>query len=227
MKSILIVEDEVMIANGIEKMLRKHGYTDVMIAIDYEEALETLEENKVDLVLLDVNLSDEKNGIDLAATIKKNYHIPFIFLTSYTDPATLSKLKQVKPIGYLAKPIDQATLTANIDIYFANESDESTLFSFTIGSSVYQIDLAHLCYVQADHVYVELHLIDETVVVRSSLQALIEMFPENRLARINRSIAVNPDGIEKIEKGMIQIKDHRLKLSKTYQEEFFHKYWDK
>ena len=84
---ILIVEDNVIIADDMQSMLEEIGYEIVDNVIVYEQAEEVLKNNHVDLVLIDIILASDKTGIDLGKHIRKNYNIPFIFVTSNSDRA--------------------------------------------------------------------------------------------------------------------------------------------
>jgi two-component SAPR family response regulator len=89
MVRILIIEDELIIAEDMSNMLTKMGYDIVGNAMDFEEAIEILNENsyKPDLILLDITLKGAKDGIELAHEINTNYNIPFIFTTSHSQYA--------------------------------------------------------------------------------------------------------------------------------------------
>jgi DNA-binding NarL/FixJ family response regulator len=113
---ILIVEDELIIAEDVRGMLSRMGYEVVGNAMDYSEAIALLENTTPDLVLLDVNLNGKKDGIDLAQTINEAYKIPFIYTTSYSDTPTLQRAKNTNPANYLVKPFKQEQLFTAIEM---------------------------------------------------------------------------------------------------------------
>lgn len=112
----LIVEDEFIIAEDIRQMLLSLTYDVVGIANKYSRAVELLQEKEVDIILLDIVLAGSKTGIDLAETINKDFNIPFIFLTSHADAATVKLAKAVKPKGYLLKPFTKDDLFTTLEI---------------------------------------------------------------------------------------------------------------
>src|SRR6187402_3159022 len=116
MVRILIVEDELIIAEDVRNMLTKMNYEIVGNAMDYDEALSILNDNKPDLILLDVNLNGRKDGIDLAVTINDTCKVPFIYTTSYSDSATIERAKVTNPINYLVKPFKEEQLFTAIEI---------------------------------------------------------------------------------------------------------------
>ena len=117
---ILIVEDNVIIADDMQSMLEEIGYEIVDNVIVYEQAVEVLKSQEVDLVLIDIILASDKTGIDLGKHIRDNYNIPFIFVTSNSDRATVENAKTVKPNGYLVKPFEQQDLYTSIEIALSN-----------------------------------------------------------------------------------------------------------
>lgn len=85
------MEDEVVIADNICMILEDLGYELLEPAINYDEALETIQNNQPDIAILDIQLGGRKDGINLAWKIKEDYDLPFIFLTSNSDTATLER----------------------------------------------------------------------------------------------------------------------------------------
>ena len=82
---ILIVEDNVIIADDMQSMLEEIGYEIVSSVMAYEQAVKVLAESDVDLVLIDIVLASDKTGIDLGKHIREKYNIPFVFITSNSD----------------------------------------------------------------------------------------------------------------------------------------------
>lgn len=122
---ILIVEDEPVIAENISIYLDNNDFEVSAIAYDSDEAFQQLKNNTPDAAVLDINLESEKDGIDIAAYIHKEIQIPFLFLTSYSDKATLDKAKLVKPSGYIVKPFNEKTLLASLEIAISNFASEN------------------------------------------------------------------------------------------------------
>ncbi|MFW5744221.1 MAG: response regulator [Spirochaetota bacterium] len=113
---ILIVEDELIVAHSIQMRLEMHGYAVDGIAKSGEESLQLLESIAPDLILMDIRLSGEIDGIDAADRIRRDYQIPVIFLTAYSDDETLARAKITEPFGYIIKPFETRELVNNIEI---------------------------------------------------------------------------------------------------------------
>lgn len=113
---ILIVEDEQIVARNIEKRLTAGGYQVVASAATGEEAVEKVKSLSPDIVLMDIKLKGKMDGIEAADFIRKNYQLPVIFLTSYTDEETFQRAKITEPFGYLIKPFDIKELNRTVEI---------------------------------------------------------------------------------------------------------------
>ncbi|MDD3407042.1 MAG: response regulator [Methanomicrobium sp.] len=101
---VLIVEDEVIVAMGLERSLGSFGYDVVGLATKGEDAVRMAGELMPDLALIDINLEDNIDGIDVAERIGEKWDIPVVYLTSYTGDETLTRAIQTNPYGYLTKP---------------------------------------------------------------------------------------------------------------------------
>lgn len=216
-KHILIVEDEILIAKQLKNTIIKHGYECSGIAINFKAAEFLLKTTTVDLVLLDIKISGKKTGLDIAEMINKLFGIPFLFLTSFNDSETLTKIKELAPKGYINKPINNATLITTVDLFFESVLDKTAKFaSINIGNTTYNIHLSELLYVEAEHVYVRLRYTEKSTLIRSSLTSFLAQMPKESLIQISRGVAVNPLFIDKVEATVVSIMGKKLKLSKMY-----------
>ncbi len=114
-KQILIVEDEWIVAQDIKMSLQKLGYTVSGVVSSGEEAISKVEENNVDLVLMDITLRGEMNGIEAAAIIRSRFDIPFVYLTAHADDKTLERAKITEPFGYIFKPYEDRDIHLTIE----------------------------------------------------------------------------------------------------------------
>ena len=120
---VLIIEDEVMIAQDLKACLCKEGFNVNDIAYDKQSALKALVEKKFDIVLLDINLEGRLEGLDIAKKIHLTYHLPFIFLTSYANATIVDQAKQTCPMGYVVKPYKRTDVITTINIALHNFSN--------------------------------------------------------------------------------------------------------
>lgn len=111
---ILIVEDERIVGEDIKKTLENVGYAVSGIVTSGENAIKSVQDNMPDLVLMDIWLQGDMDGIEAAKQIHDHYNIPIVFLTSCGDTETLNRVKQIELFGYVSKPFEQRELVTNI-----------------------------------------------------------------------------------------------------------------
>ncbi|MGB5369146.1 MAG: response regulator [Flavobacteriaceae bacterium] len=236
---ILIVEDNVIIADDMQSMLEEIGYEIVDNVIVYEQAEEVLKTQEVDLVLIDIILASDKTGIDLGKHIRENYNIPFIFVTSNSDRATVENAKTVKPNGYLVKPFEQQDLYTSIEIALSNFSSNAKTSGgdamdeedIAVSNSIlkdsifvkkqhlyYRIQFGDIQFIKADNVYLEVNTVDKKFLVRSPLKDYLEKLPKNKFYRAHKSYIVNVDHIEAINSKDILINKTLIPISKEFKE---------
>ena len=113
---ILVVEDQNIVALNLRNRLKNMGYAVPIIAISGEEAISKTELTGPDLVLMDIMLKGEMDGIEAARIIKLRFSIPVIYLTACNDIETLERAKLTEPAGYISKPFKEEDLFSNIEI---------------------------------------------------------------------------------------------------------------
>jgi CheY-like chemotaxis protein len=105
-KRVLIVEDEIITAMSLQHLLELWGYGICGQASSGKEAVEIANSKKPDIVLIDISLSGDTNGIEVAKQIRSRFSIPFIFMTGYSDKETMEEIKEMEPAGCFVKPLD-------------------------------------------------------------------------------------------------------------------------
>ncbi|MDX2243686.1 MAG: response regulator transcription factor [Leptolyngbyaceae cyanobacterium bins.302] len=118
---ILIVEDEVLVAREIESHLNGMGYTVVGIAIAPKTVIQQVATTLPDLVLMDINLPGSEDGVTLAGDIRDRFHIPVVYVTAYTDSATLDRVKATDPYGYILKPFSAPALRVAVELALSRQ----------------------------------------------------------------------------------------------------------
>ncbi len=111
---ILIVEDETIVAFDIEGVLESLGYEVTDAVVNYDEALKSVNNKEPDIILMDINLENSKDGIQIAEAINQIKAIPIIYLTAYSDDATIQRAAQTNPVGYLTKPFKKDDIKSTI-----------------------------------------------------------------------------------------------------------------
>src|SRR6266700_3975489 len=115
-KKIMVVEDEMLVSESIQQSLEKLGYDVAGNASTGEQAVELARRTSPDLVLMDINLPGNLEGIEAAREIRRELSIPVVYLTGYSDPATVQRAQISAPYGYIVKPFTERELEITISI---------------------------------------------------------------------------------------------------------------
>ncbi|TGN18594.1 response regulator [Leptospira idonii] len=114
-KKVLVVEDERIIAINICSTLKQYGYISNYVS-EGQAALESVDTETYDLVLMDIMLNGDLDGIEVAKIIKQRKDLPIIYLTAYSDESTLDRAKTTEPFGYLIKPFNSRDLYISVEM---------------------------------------------------------------------------------------------------------------
>ncbi len=125
--TILIVEDERIVAKDIQVSLEDLGYQVLGIASSGKEAIDKAAQVRPDIVLMDINLKGDMDGIDTVKYIKNSFDVLIIYLTAYADDNTLERAKKTEPIGYILKPFKTRELHATIQLAVVKHQAEDKL----------------------------------------------------------------------------------------------------
>ncbi|WP_353126099.1 response regulator [Parapedobacter pyrenivorans] len=197
-KKILIVEDQLIITMDLEYMLEELGYEVCGICTSYEDAVSAIKTSHPDLLLVDIILSGQKTGIDLAHEINQTYRVPFIFLTSHADRSTIEAAKSTKPAGYIVKPFNRNDVYASIEIAFnhVETQEESQSIFLPDGKHKTKIAVDDMIYAHAEGNYTTFITTSKKIVLRKCLKEVSETILNNKkFIRIHKSYLINKDAI--------------------------------
>ena len=124
---ILVVEDEGLVAKSIQSMLNNMGYEAPDVALSGEKAIKKAGEIRPDLILMDIKLKGEMDGIEAAEIIHDRFDIPVVYLTAFADEETLERAKITEPFGYLLKPFEEQDLQSTIEMALYKSKMEQRL----------------------------------------------------------------------------------------------------
>lgn len=222
--SILVVEDEPIIADDIAYTLDELGYQVLAIASSAAEAYQALEKNP-DLVLLDIKIKGDEDGIKVAHRLNQQ-SIPFIFLSSLYNENTLTRARAINPCAYIVKPFKESDLKVNIELAlnksFRKSSSQTALNLFVKeGSSMIPLDFKEVTHVQADDNYCLLFAENKKHVVAHTLKEIEDKLQNNGFCRIHKTFLVNLQKIDRIEQSVVFIGEHMLPIGKVYRKPFF------
>ncbi|NQV53815.1 MAG: response regulator transcription factor [Flavobacteriales bacterium] len=217
--NILVVEDESLIAEMVRVMLEDMGHRVPFVAYNYKTAARFLEEEEVGFAVFDINLKEGSEGIDLAK-MANEMNIPFMFLTSYSDKATIDAAKVTKPGAYVIKPFSEEELYSGIEMSLMHLSPKKeSIVKIKDGHRNIVIKTADIIFAKADNVYVEIYTTSKRHLVRQSLTAFTESFSCRDFIRVHRSFVVNKNFITTHSRSSIQLGDFEVPISRTYKED--------
>lgn len=241
---ILIVEDEFSIALDIRQRLEEMDYDVVDWAQNYEEALVKIIELSPQVVLMDINLNQDKDGIDTAKQIHKSFDIPVVFVTAFSDKATFDRAMEAIPMGYVTKPFKDEDLQHNIELALQRHKlfaipKESILnvenpitnqsvddFVFLKSKSQYEkVFFKDIIFIEALDNYSNIYTPSKKYTINSYLRDFFAQLPVEKFARIHRSYVVSIDAIKAIEDNLLLLNNNTsIPVSKSYKKEFMEKF---
>jgi|GEM_PF-803633 len=180
---ILIVEDEGLTALSIKDLLESWGHENPSIALSSDEALKTIEKSKPDLILMDINLNEDIDGIDVANRLKNNFDVPIIYLTAHSDETMLERVKLTEPYGYIVKPFSDEELKITIDTALYRHEMEKELKN---ANKLLQIELE-----KRKNAEKKLKKSEEKyrAIVETTHEGIVLFDEKNRISYVNKQIA--------------------------------------
>lgn len=227
-----IVEDEMIVAQGISLSLRSLGYTPSLPATSYAEALDMIANEKPDILLVDIKLKGHKDGIDLARKVIEQYKIPFIFLTANADTETVQRAKELVPHTYLVKPFNKEQLYTAIEISLGNFSQRSNAIQknqlgdnqikdsifIKNGYSFQKVKTDDILYLESKNMYVTIHTSANKFLVRSSIQNYMELIGAPYFIRIHKGFVVNTNHIDTLNYDKLTVNGVEIPIGRTYRD---------
>lgn len=230
---ILIVEDEELYADKLEMLVEKLEYELVGIVDNSADALAKIRQNPPDLILMDVHLQGEHDGIELADLINREFNIPVIFITSLLDDLTFNRASRAKPIYFINKPFSDIQLQRSIELTVrqlgtqANEPQEweqDVIFKehlfIKVRQKLEKVAIKDIVYLEADGRYCQIFTEGKKYLVRLSLQECMELLPAAEFLQTHRSYLINAEKIQTIDlqDNFIQLDKFQVPLSKRHRE---------
>jgi DNA-binding LytR/AlgR family response regulator len=226
--NILITEDESIVAKDIQMSLKKLGYNVIGICNNGEDSISTAEEQRPDIILMDIMLKGDMSGIEAADQIRKRLNIPIIFLTAYADESTLSKAKITEPYGYIIKPFKEIDLRTTIEMALYKHQKEDEVkkerdFLYSIvenkdskdiifvksNSRLVKVRTKDIYFVEALKDYVVINTSNARYTIHSTMKDIERKLSPNEFIRVHRSFIVRIDKIVAIEQPNLILEDDK------------------
>ncbi|MCD8539532.1 MAG: response regulator [Leadbetterella sp.] len=235
--NILIIEDEIITANDIKKILEQAGHTVPVICKTYLEALKAIELQMPDLILIDIKLKlSGLDGIQIAEQINANYTLPIIYLTSQTDSTTFERAKQTRPAAYLFKPFRRDELVFQIELayehYLINRpqtpdpATSSNVF-FPYKKEHRKINKNLIQFIKAEGAYVSIYIRDDAKphLFTMNIGYIEQFFISPNFYKLTRSYIINIDQIERFDSEYIYFENstENIHVPQAQRQEFLKK----
>lgn len=229
---ILIVEDEMIIGANISLQLSELGYEVTGIVPRGEEALIHMKQNKPDIVLLDIQLKGELDGIETAKQMQEKNDIPIIYLTANTDDYYFARAKETNPYAFISKPFKKLDLQHAIELTVSRmmmNKDENEIQNdncespFVLSDSIFvrrndkmiKILISDIYYFEADRNYCKIYSKTKDCLLVMTLKDIDEKLPKEQFLRIHRSYIVNLSHVDEVAGSHVVVLKKAIPLSKA------------
>ncbi len=225
---ILIVEDEVLIAEDMSADIEDMGYQVVDIAITGDECIGLYEQHQPDIILMDVKIKGNIDGIDVAHILKNKSNVPIIFITSNTDDATMKRAIDCKPQAFLSKPYNKKELGMAIELAFNNfnermltsavpEKSKSNSSIFVKSGDYYtRVMLDSIFYIEAAGSYCTVNAEKGEFILSNNLSHFENKIDNPNFVRIHRSYIVNIEKVDGFDSNFVRVNNKELPISKSH-----------
>ena len=223
---VLIVEDELLAAEDIKEQLEESGYEVTGVARTYEDALKLFKNDLPDLVLLDIQLDGEKDGIAVASTINKLTKVPIIYITGSAEDNLLERAKDTQPVTFVLKPFRAKEFITNVDLAIENFARQVEVEKSLLGNAIFvpTPDGGHEKVLKEDILYVEGDGSYTSLITRHGkkyditlyLSKLVPQLESDSLVRISKKHVINAHHLTKIEKRIVWLGEEKLTVGDHY-----------
>ncbi|MCH7414379.1 response regulator transcription factor [Belliella sp. R4-6] len=228
---ILLIEDNVILAETIRELLLISGFDNVKTLPNGVEIEKVLNSFEPDLVLMDIKLQDEKDGIIVAKTIRSLKSTPIVFISSFNDKATIDRAKEVNPEAFILKPFSKETLNITIEIILNNhysKSDRNLEIENQIDNDILyvrdrgwlkKINVYDIDFIKTEGSYTRIITKDKEFTLRSPIKDIISNLPSGIFIRVHKSYIINLKNIDAINSKELIIGNHKIPIGKNHYSE--------
>jgi DNA-binding LytR/AlgR family response regulator len=217
---VLIVDDEVLIAEDLKDNLFSFGIKNIEMAHDKKAALETIKNFNPDLILLDIRMEKETDGIEIGEYVADKLQKPFIYITAHSDVEMIKKIVKTRPAAYITKPVKKSDLFASIGLV-AERLKFTSANSLKIKDGYSTVVIPHntIIYIESEGNYLNIFCDEKRHIARQSLDAIIAELDNTVFFRIHRSYLINTSKIKRFSKKEVVVGAITLPVSRSVGDE--------
>lgn len=206
---ILIVEDDLSIAENIQEILELLGYANIDIANSANQSIKLIKKFRPDLIFMDIKLKGDKDGIELGDIVKQMVDAPIVFVTSYSDPSIIERAKRIGPAGFIVKPFNTNDIHAIVEIVLYNKRIKPTAelalvksgseSPFLVNDAVFikadnsfeRVAYHDIFFIEANGNMVTIFTKDRDYSIRKSMKEIEDILPSHLFLRVQKSYIVH------------------------------------
>lgn len=222
--NVMIVEDEILIAEDIASKLGANGIKVTGIHESGEHALAAFALDPPDVILMDIHLAGALDGISTAQIISDKYSVPLIYLSDHTDKMTVGRARKTHPAAYLAKPFNESDLVRAIEIALTNfkasgktQNAKDHIF-VKHGQSFVKLPYEEIVYIEAARAYCTIVTDKDRYVQSVSMNHVVEQINHSDFVRVHRSHVVNVNKVSGIDGNVVRLGKHSVEMSYSMRE---------
>lgn len=235
--TLLIVEDDPLHADRFEMLAQKMGYEVAGICDNAFDALDCFHQSKPDLLLLDIQLRGDIDGIQLAERINRISPVPIVFVTSMQDEQTFQRAKPIQPVAFILKPFDTLQLQRAIELAVVRLTDSPIgseipfehkdlvlpdCFFVKVREKLEKVNWSDILYLESEGRYSMVHTSkNRKYALRMPLGELESRLPQSQFVRTHRSFVVQINSLQSVDlqNMTVQIADKSVPLSKGFRDQ--------
>lgn len=225
---VLIVEDEVLVAEDMADDLSRDGFEISDIAISGNEALASIEKNPPHVILMDINIKGELDGIEVVQKINASNNIPIIYLTSNTSSQFVNRALETMPHAFLSKPFQHKDLIIAIELAI-KKFNEQVLFERKDVGSIFvkngdyhtKVPIENILFIEADGSYCSVKTTEGNYTLSVNLNHFQNEVASPKLMRVHRSFIINLEKVTGFDKNTVLIEKQIIPVSNSYRDKVF------
>lgn len=221
---ILIVEDKGFLSDQMANIVLNLGYEVCGIAVSADEALKILEASTPDLILMDIKLEGEVDGVELAEMINVRQTTPVIYLTEFNDPATVKRVKEIHPAIFLSKPFNELDLRINIELALEHGNNLLGKNSYLVKDAIFihekeskiKVPFREILFIKAERSYCTITTKKKVYTLSINMAQVSRSLSDPPFSQVHRSYVVNFDHLHSISRHSLVVGSHTIPIGGKY-----------